>query len=101
MTAVEKKLNELLDRMTKVEKCLLAQKEYLSLEEVAFYLNIKIEAVYEQTSAKTWPTFKPGGKITYVKREDVENWIEASRRASGDDIDQRANKFLIRPGKTA
>ncbi len=100
MSAVEKKLDELLARMDTVEKYLLAKKEYLSLEEVAFYLNIKIESVYEHTSAKTWTTYKPGGKIVYVKREDIELWIESSKRLSGDEIEQRANKYLLKPGKT-
>jgi len=76
-------------------------KEYLTLKEAAAYLGVKIDKVYELTAAHAFPTFKPGGKITYVKRSDLNNWIEAARIESAENIDRKTNSMLLKKHKAA
>lgn len=98
MKALLQKMNDLEGRMATIEKLLMSQKEYLSLDELAVYLNVEKSTIYTMTQAKTWTLFKPGGKLTYVKREEVDSWIESRAQMSAETIEQNANNYLLTKG---
>lgn len=94
-------IHERLEAIERSQADLFMVSEYLTLKEAAAYLGVKIDKVYELTAAHAFPTFKPGGKITYVKRSDLNNWIEAARIESAENIDRKTNSMLLKKHKAA
>ena len=52
------------------------QKAYLTLDESARYLGISKSCLYKKTSDKVIPHYKPGGKLTYLKKTNLDAWVE-------------------------
>lgn len=72
-------------------------KPWLTLDELAQYLGLTKRKVYQLTQAKTFTLYKPGGKITYVNRVEVDEWIASHRvSASADAIEVKANDYLLK-----
>lgn len=55
-------LAELLSHLEKLENMAYAAKDFLSIDEVATYLNISKSSVYKITSSKELTVYKPNGK---------------------------------------
>jgi excisionase family DNA binding protein len=51
-----------------------ASKEFLNVNELCEYLNIKPQTVYNLCSRKVMPYIKKMGKL-YFKKEDIDNWL--------------------------
>ena len=96
MTSEMKLLTELNERMKKVEKAVMSQKEYLSLDELAIYLNVEMSTIYRLTQAKTWTLMNPNGKMKYVRRADIDEWIEMNQQQSTASVNAKANDYLIK-----
>lgn len=89
-------LLNLKERMSIIEKNLIAQKVFWTFDELATYLGVKIEAVYALTSSNKIPVYKPNGKIGYVKQEEVLEWIESGRISSAMERKQKLDDHLIK-----
>lgn len=76
------------------ESVRLNEKEFLTISEVAYYLDLSIHSVYKLTHSRAFPVYKPGNKKIYIRRDDIEDWIEKSIRKSTKDSEQMANKYL-------
>jgi prophage regulatory protein len=89
---------KILQKLQGIEAILInSSKEWLTLSELATYLGISKGKVYELTQAKTFSLYKPGGKITYVKRAEVDEWIESHRVATAKHVvDGKANDYLMK-----
>jgi excisionase family DNA binding protein len=58
-----------------IQKLNLAEKTILSVEEAAFFLNMKPSFLYKITSAKRIKFFKPNGKLIYFQKSDLEAFM--------------------------
>ncbi|MEO5644996.1 MAG: helix-turn-helix domain-containing protein [Bacteroidia bacterium] len=55
-------------------------KEALSFEEAWKFLRISASQLYKISHKRIIPAFKPGGKLLYFKRKDLENWMLSNRK---------------------
>lgn len=69
---------------------ILCNKTMLTTDEAAEYMGISIHTMYKLSSNMSVPTYKPGGKMCYFKREELDEWMQRNRHASIDDIEGEA-----------
>lgn len=86
--------NELKEIKELLKKQTIQQKEILTIDEVAEFLGLSKSRVYKMTSNREIPYYKPGGKVTYFNRQDLEQWILSSRISSISDVDYEMDAYL-------
>ncbi len=84
-------LDELLSHLGQVEKIAYAAKDFLSIDEVAAYLQVSKSYVYKLTSMKELTIYKPNGKNIFILRDDLHEWIKRNPCLSNSEIEKRAN----------
>ena len=77
-------IDALYSRLEKMEKRLeeifIMSKEILSFDEAWKFLRISSSQLYKLTCKRIIPASKPGGKLLYFKRKDLESWMLSSRK---------------------
>lgn len=68
-------------------------KEYLTLDEVASYLDISRSTVRRMSSQRVFPVYKPMDRIL-IKKEDLIQWIEKGRFMSQQEIVESARRTI-------
>lgn len=76
-------------------KVLFAQKEVLTLEEVAQYTGLKKSYLYKLTASKAIPHCKPNGKNCFFKRTELEEWLTTNPVATTADLTASAQAYCI------
>lgn len=76
-------------------KVLFAQKEVLTLEEVAQYTGLKKSYLYKLTASKAIPHYKPSGKNCFFKRTELEEWLTTNPVATTADLTASAQAYCI------
>lgn len=102
-----KALSELLERMTQLEKrmneVVMTQKEMMSFEEARLYLNLSRSYLHKLCSSRLIQYFKPGGKLVYFRRADLDEWLKRHVCAPAAVLKTRAVELLTgskrKPGK--
>ena len=82
-------LDELLSHLKRVEEIAYAAKEFLTIDEVAYYLQVSKSYVYKLTASREFTVYKPNGKTIFVRRDDLNEWINPC--VSGREIEGQAN----------
>jgi excisionase family DNA binding protein len=88
-----KEIKELLIKQT------IQQKELLTIDEAAYFLGLSSSRLYKMTSNKEIAHYKPGGKVIYLKRQELEQWVLNSRVESTNDFSDELNSYLVRTNK--
>ena len=65
----------ILERLDRLEKLLIANKEVLTFEETCFYTGISRSYLYKLTSAGKIPHSKPNGKMLFFEKRKVVDWL--------------------------
>lgn len=86
-------LDELLSHLARIEKMAYIIKDYLTIEEVASYLQVSKSFVYKLTSARELTIYKPNGKNIFILRSDLDKWIKRNAYLDNEEIDKRANNI--------
>ena len=68
-------------------------KEYLTIDEVAAYLDVSRSTIRQMSSHKVLPIYKPINKI-YIKKDDLLEYIKCSKRMSQEELQEYARRFL-------
>ena len=84
-------LEELLSHLEKLEGMAYSVKDFLSIDEVATYLQISKSSVYKLTSSRELTVYKPNGKNIFILRSDLDNWIKRNPSMSNEEIERQAN----------
>ena len=85
-------LQAVYDKLDNIEKQLsLSTVKYLTTVQASKFLGISITYLYELTSKRLIPFYKPSGKKLLFKHSDLTNWIERSRYNCSEEIQ---NEFL-------
>lgn len=74
----------------------ICTKEVLTVDEAAKYLGLSKSYLYKMTHYQQIPHYKPGGKICYFKRTELERWLTEKRVATRDEISRRAQAIVMR-----
>lgn len=77
------------------QKMLFAQKEVLTLEEVAQYTGLKKSYLYKLTASKAIPHYKPNGKNCFFKRAELEDWLTTNPVATAADLNASAQAYCM------
>jgi len=82
-------------KLSNIEKILTEQQEQpMTFKEACKYLNVSSSYLYKSTHKKKIPFYKPGGKMIYFSKRDLDNWIFKNRINSDDELEQAADKYL-------
>lgn len=80
-------LIDIVEKLNRLElRQVLSSKKFLSLHELSIYLDVKMETVYALNKKRVFTRYKPtgsDGRMVYVMREEVDNWIENSDKHGG------------------
>lgn len=91
--------NELLNRLSSIEQHMaslgILNKEILTLNEAARYIDTSTSHIYKLTSSKQIPHYCPTGKKLYFKRSELDEWILKHKQTSVDEIQQQANDYVF------
>ena len=99
------KENEVMEKLNAIEKKMIAvegkqrmynlyNKEFWTVEELAWYLNAKIATIYSYTHKRLIPYHKAHG-FNLFKREDVYAFIETNRLKSIDELDGDVEALML------
>lgn len=72
----------------------LHQKELMTLDEVADYLDSSRSQIYKLSSSKKIPHYCPNGKRLFFRRAEIEQWAFSNKQTSKDEINQQAAEYL-------
>ena len=84
-------LDELIGYIEKIEKIAYVAKDFLSISEVADFLQISKSTVYKLTASKEITVYKPTGKNIFILRSGLNKWIRRYPHLSNDDIIKNAD----------
>lgn len=84
-------LDELIGYIEKIEKVAYVAKDFLSISEVADFLQISKSTVYKLTASKELTVYKPTSKNIFILRSDLNKWIRRYPYLSNDDIIKNAD----------
>jgi|HubBroStandDraft_3_1064219.scaffolds.fasta_scaffold263632_1 excisionase family DNA binding protein len=76
---LEQQLKEIMEFMVKQT---LANKEIMSLSEAAIYMNVSKSFLYKKTFGKEITFYKPGTKIIFFRKMDLDAWMLSDKRPS-------------------
>lgn len=93
---MDKELKKVADLIT--AKLSLNTKEVLTSEEAANYMGVSKSYLYKLTMEKKIPHYKPMGKMVYFNRQELEQWLQANRVATDEDLSQQAQAYCMRKG---
>lgn len=63
-------------------------KDDYTAEVAAKYLGVSKRHVYRLAENHEFPSSRLGGKVIYIKREDLQKWINTNRTMSQNEIDE-------------
>lgn len=82
-------------RLDRIEQLLVAQKEVLTVDDVAQILGTTKNNIYRMTHERTIPFYKPQNGKIYFKRTEIEQWQLRNRKASVYETKQQAAKYCV------
>lgn len=80
----------ILERLDRLEKLLIGNKEVLTLDETSDYTGISRSYLYKLTASGTIPHSKPNGKMLFFDKKKLVDWLLQNKQKSKHDIDAEA-----------
>ena len=74
-------------------------KAVLTVDEAARYMGISRSTLYKMMMRREIPFSKPGGKMCFFNRAEVEAWLMSNRVATADEIRDQAQAYCARAHK--
>lgn len=81
----------ILERLDRLEKLLMANKQVLTFEETCDYTGISRSYLYKLTASGTVPHSKPNGKLIFFERKKIEDWLLRNERRPINEIETIAD----------
>ena len=70
-------------------------KELMSIDDVANYTGLKVGYLYQLTSKRILPHYKPTGKLLFFKRSEIDDFFFSKKRKSMVELEQEATNFSL------
>ena len=86
------------ERLSRIENMLLSQKTVLNFDEASVYTGLSKSHLYKLTSTGGVPCYKPTGKKLYFDKKELDEWMLRNKKLSQDEIDDKAENFLMERG---
>ena len=90
---------EIKDRLGRIEKLLIGQKEVLTFDEVADYTGLSKSHLYKLTSSRGIPCYKPSGRLLYFKKSEIDAWLLNGKKKTAEELDIEAESLMLQRGK--
>ncbi|MBU2905204.1 helix-turn-helix domain-containing protein [Arenibacter algicola] len=74
----------ILERLDRLEKLLIANKEVLTFEETCDFTGISRSYLYKLTSAGKIPHSKPNGKMLFFEKKKIVDWLLQNGQRSAE-----------------
>lgn len=71
------------------------ERNLMTTTEAARYIGVKPSYLYKMMMRCAIPYYKPGGKLCFFAKEDLDVWLKRVRVKSQDEIDSEASRYLI------
>lgn len=78
----------------------ILKKDVLTFDEACAYSGISKSSLYKKTSLGQIPHYKPGGKLVYFKRLELEEWLLRNRSTTQEELDRKAEEWVTKNGRT-
>lgn len=88
------KQDSILQKLDHIEQHLTENEKPLTLQQAAEYLGISKSSLYKKTFKREIQFFKPGGKLIYFRKSDLDKWIYRNRKSSDGEIEQKATDYV-------
>lgn len=95
----------LLEKVTRIEQlldCLAGgalTEEMLTVEQAAKFLDLSVSRIYKMSHHREIPVYKPSGKKSYFKRQDLLDYKLRNRVASTVEIEQETTDYVLQRRK--
>tara|TARA_R110002020_G_scaffold1998_1_gene9101 strand:- start:10361 stop:10648 length:288 start_codon:yes stop_codon:yes gene_type:complete len=80
----------ILERLDRLEKLLIGNKEVLTFDEASDYTGISRSYLYKLTASGTIPHSKPNGKMLFFDKKKLVDWLLQNKQKSKHDIEVEA-----------
>jgi excisionase family DNA binding protein len=90
MTELQQQLNDI------KQLIIVQQKELLTVDETAMLLGVSLDHAYRLTSGKSPEIgfYKPKGKIKYIEKAEVLNYMRQNRTDGAMDLETKADQYF-------
>jgi len=89
------RLENLENRMSFIEKITaISVKNYLTMDEAVAYSGISESQLYKLTASRKIPFSKPGGKLIFFHKKDLEHFLNSNRKLSQGEISVAADAHI-------
>ena len=72
-----------------------SERVLLTTTEAAHYLGVKPSYLYKMMMRRVIPYYKPGGKLCFFSREDLDAWLTSIRIKSQSEIESEAARYIV------
>ena len=86
----------ILERLDRLEKLLIGNKEVLTFDEASDYTGISRSYLYKLTASGMIPHSKPNGKMLFFEKKKLVDWLLQNKRKSKHDIESEALAYTMR-----
>ncbi len=86
MTSTDEILLELKELKNLLQIDSILRKEIINLEEAAQLLGVSKSTVYKYIGSRKLPFFRPSGKIIFLKKEYIYDFITSNKYASKEEL---------------
>lgn len=86
----------ILERLDRLEKLLIGNKEVLTFDEASDYTGISRSYLYKLTASGKIPHSKPNGKMLFFEKKKLVDWLLQNKRKSKHDIEAEALAYTMR-----
>jgi len=87
-------LEEINNRLQRIETLLISQKTVLNLSDVSEITGLSKSHLYKLTSMGLIPHFKPNGKQNYFSRVEIEQWLLRNPIKTKEAIEKEALTYV-------
>lgn len=67
----------------------------LTTTEAAHYLGVKPSYLYKMMMRRAIPYYKPGGKLCFFAKDDLDAWLTSIRIKSQSEIESEAVRYIV------
>ncbi len=72
-----------------------SERVLLTTTEAAQYLGVKPSYLYKMMMRRAIPYYKPGGKLCFFSREDLDAWLTSIRIKSQSEIESETAHYIV------
>ena len=72
-----------------------SERGLLTTTEAAHYLGVKPSYLYKMMMRRAVPYYKPGGKLCFFSRDDLDAWLTSIRIKSQSEIESEAARYIV------